>query len=155
MEDTRFDYMILKDNLMESDVFGEVYTDIFKGNNSIAFNNPLKQDVNEIFTSIVIECEKLTDFQTLLLSHIFNAFNEIRLKIDPNRLKQFKYYYNNDDELLLYRETEKGLTNIIINPDECIAYSFIPNNNTDLNRVLYFVGEDGDFERLAYDFFSN
>ena len=89
-----------------------------------------------------------------MLNKIFDEFNNIRLTIDPNRLKSFQHNFTNDKELLLFRTTKRGLINIIINSDECIAFSFIPNNN-DEQRKLYFIYEEGDFEKLAYDFFSN
>ena len=94
----------------------------------------------------------MTLFQKEMLNSIYNEFNNIRINIDPNRLKPFQHYFNEDNELLLYRETDKGLINIIINPEDCVAYSFIPN--TDEKRKFYFIHQDGDFETLAYDFFS-
>lgn len=88
-----------------------------------------------------------------MLHKIFAEFNNIRTTIDPKRLKSFDHHLNEDDELLLFRESENGLINIIINPEDCIAFSFISND--DQQRKFYFLDENGDFETLAYNFFSN
>ena len=57
----------------------------------------------------------------------------------------------NDDELIIYRSTENALFNIIINPDECITFSYIPNIG---KRKLYFLKPDGDFKKLVEYFLS-
>ena len=147
-----FEHIILKTQLSQSDIFGDVYDELFENTNGNAFSNPLVEDVGDLFDNILLNYENLTMFQKEMLNIIYNEFNNIRINIDPNRLKPFQHYFNEDDELLLYRETTKGLINIIINPEDCVAYSFIPN--TDEKRKFYFVHQDGDFETLAYDFFS-
>ena len=148
-----FEHIILKTELSQSEAFGSLYKELFETRESPAFNNPLVEDLTELLNGILLKHDTLTDFQKGILDQIFNEFNNIRLSIDPKRLKSFEHYFNVDNELLLYRETEKGLINIIINPEDCIAFSYIPNN--DEQRQLYFVHQDGDFEKLTYDFFSH
>lgn len=148
-----FELIILKTELTQSDFFGTQYDDLLNNPEHSAFSSPLIQDVDELRNSVLLKYDNLTEFQKEMLIRIFDEFNNIRINIDPNRLKPFQHYYNSDNELLLYRESPKGLTNIIINSDECIAFSFIPKTNE--KRVLYFIPqEETDFERLAYDFFS-
>jgi len=149
---TTFEHIILKTELAQSEMFRDLYDGLFLNSQSSAFTNPLIEDISELYNNILFKYENLTDFQKEILMNIFNEFNNIRESIDPNRLQPFKHYLNQDDELLLYRDTEHGLTNIIINPDECIAFSYIPKS--DEKRNLYFIALDGDFEKLAYDFFS-
>ena len=148
-----FEHIILKTELTQSQVFGEQYQELLSYSESTAFNNPVIEDVAELLNHIIVKYELLTDFQKGILIRLFDEFNNIRINIDPKRLKSFYHYYNEDQELLMYRETTSGLINIIINPEECLAFSFIPNNEQ--QRQFYFVHPDEDFERLAYDFFSH
>lgn len=148
-----FDHIILKTELTQSEVFGDQYGELLSYSQSAAFNNPVIEEVSELLNNILVKYDLLTDFQKDMLARIFDEFNNIRINIDPKRLKSFHHYYNEDDELLMYRETPSGLINIIINPDECLAFSFIPFD--DQNRQFYFVHPGEDFEKLAYDFFSH
>lgn len=148
-----FDHIILKAELVQSEVFGEQYDELLNYGDSSAFCNPVSEDVSELLNKILLTYDCLTSFQKEMLTRIFDEFNNIRINIDPNRLKSFHHYYNEDEELLLYRQTPSGLINIILNSDDCIAFSFIPVNEA--SRQLYFVHKDGDFEKLAYDFFSH
>lgn len=149
---TTLEHIKLKAELSQSEVFGNLYEGLLENTLSNAFSNPLIEDISELYNNILLKFEKLTDFQKEILTNIFNEFNNIRINIDPNRLKPFEYYYNADEELLLYRETKSGLINIIINADECLAFSYIPKG--DEKRVFYFLQQNGDFEKLAYNFFS-
>lgn len=150
---TTFEHIILKAELSQSDAFGSFYEELLDTNENPSYSNLLVEDVGELMESILLKYELLTDFQKEMLNKIFLEFNNIRTTIDPKRLKSFEHYLNEDNELLLYRETENGLINIIINPNECIAFSYIPNNEE--NRQFYFINIDGDFETLAYNFFSH
>ena len=83
---------------------------------------------------------------------IFDAFNEIRRTIDPNKLKNFEHSINVDKDLLLYRESKEGLTNLIIHTDEDFAYSYIGNET---GRELNFYETEADYESISLKFFSN
>jgi len=150
---TTFEHIILKTELSQSDAFGNFYDGILDKNENPSFCNLLVEDVGELLEGILLKNETLTDFQKEALKKIFEQFNIIRTSIDPKRLKSFEHYLNDDHELLLFRESEDGLLNIIINSDECIAFSFIPNNHD--RREFYFITIDGDFEKLAYNFLSH
>jgi len=147
-----FEHIIFKERIFQSDIFGDQYREYFDENSSSAFNNPLFEDIDVLLNSILLKYPNLTTFQKDILVKLFDAFNNIRTQIDPNRLQSFEYCFNNDEELLLYRSTESGLTNIIINPDECVAYSFIGKNTN--KRILKFYDSDSDFELLSLYFFS-
>ncbi len=146
------EHMALKDELGQSNLFGEQYGEMLNGSNNSSFCNPLTEDLSALLNKITIKYGSLTAFQKEMLTNVFNAFNNIRISIDPNRLKPFNYSLNGDDELLLHRETSCGLINIIINPEDCIAFSFLPSANG--VRNFYFVYPDGDYEKLAYNFFT-
>jgi hypothetical protein len=148
-----FDHIILKTELVNSVEFGSAYANILDTPEipSTPCSNHLLEDVAELYNSIVMSYSSLSEFQEEMLFKIFEQFDNIRQNIDPHRLKDFSYYQNDDNELLLYRNTELGLINIIIHSDESLAFSFIPNEG---QSTLYFMEKGGDFETLAFNFFS-
>lgn len=155
---TTFEHIKLKAELSQSDTFGSYYDELLDSTKESAqsFSNLLAEDVGELLNNILFKYDNaITEFQQVMLNKIFNEFNKIRLTIDPNRLKSFEHHLNGDGELLLYRKTENTLINIIINSDDCIAFSALPTNVDGVGRQLYFVYPDGDFETLAYRFFTN
>ncbi len=146
----------LKTILNDSEEFSESYKDILDFYTENAFNNLLAKDVKELYSNIINKYDSvLTTFQREALKSIFEKFNFIYLNVDPNRLKPFEHDSTEDSELLLYRTTESGLINIIINPEDYIAFSFIPyKTDTEKKRNFYFIKNDGDFQNLAFHFFS-
>jgi hypothetical protein len=149
---TTFENVILKSELTQSDSYGEFYETLMENIESATFCSPLENDVAETLNCILMKYNTLTQYQKDMLFKIFNAFNNICVDFDPNRLKPFDHCFTPDDELLLYRQSESGLINILINSEECIAFSFIPNKEG--QRKFYLIYDEGDFEKLVYDFFS-
>jgi len=73
--------------------------------------------------------DQISEFQAGTLTKLFKAFDEIKRKIDPKRLKDFCHHYNSqEEELLLYRNSEEGLTNLIFYAEETVVYSYIGMN---------------------------
>jgi hypothetical protein len=140
--------------LEQSELFGEGYGLILDFEGSSPVLGYFVKDVGELLNKILMGCNRINDFQIEKLHKIFMAFNDIRTKIDPRRLASFEYAFNNDDELVLFRNTDKGLINIIIDPDECLAFSFIPRNPDDQKSLTFYDEDYQDFEGLAYRFFS-
>lgn len=153
METNFFEKIIFQENLKQSQVFGEQYGEQLAFEKGSIFNAPAFSDVEDILNSIIMSYDTLTEFQSAMLNCIFNALNNVRHLIDPNRLQPFEHYLNEDEELLLYRKTSKGLINIIVHAEDCIAYSFI--GTTVKEQHLQFYYPDGDFEDLVYKFFSH
>lgn len=149
---TSFYNLAFHEELKQSDLFGEQYGERFEADNGGAFNTPMFKDVQELYNNILFKFDSLTEFQELMLRKIFEALNNVRSLIDPERLKPFEQYFNEDEELLLYRKTDTGLINIIINPEECIAFSYLTADKE--KRALIFYDETSDFESLVYKFFS-
>jgi len=148
-----FENIIFEEDALQSRVFGDQYKEYLQKSDISTFNGSIFNDISDLLNNILLKYDTLTDFQKDSLIKIFIAFNNIRTKIDPRRLKAFEYFLNNDEELLLYRKSDKGLINIIIHSEECIAFSLIGKNPT--NRILKFYGEkEDDFEALSYYFFS-
>ena len=144
--------MILKSELSQSNFVGSEYDDFLDDTGSASLCSPFMPDIAGLFSAIMVTYNSLSSFQRQALSKIFYEFDNIRKNIDPNRLKSYEHYFNADEELLMYRNTKEGLTNIIINPDDCIAFSFISTGSK--KDIFYFISLDGDFEQLIYHFFS-
>ena len=148
-------YIKLKEELSLSDYFGAHYSSILKNENE-SFANTLIADVAQIYNGMIYEYSTLTDFQKLVLANIFEQFNKIRDLIDPNRLGKFSHSKNDDDDIVLARNTqggrnyEPGLFSIIIHDDETFAFSFIGNSD---QNILNFHNEEADFEKIVLDFF--
>jgi hypothetical protein len=144
----------LLSELKQSELLGDAYGHILDFEGSSPALDYFVKDVAALLNKILMECNSITGFQVDILHKIFVAFNDIRTKIDPKRLSSFEYCFNDDDELVLFRNTDKGLTNIIINPDECFAFSFIPKNPENQKSLTFYDADYQDFEGLAYRFFS-
>lgn len=143
----------LKQQLAQSETYGQTYIDLLDDEGLSTFSSPLFGDLYELLQNILSVYENLTGFQKQMLNAVFNAFNNLRKEIDPDRLKSFEHYFNQDNELLLFRSTERGIVNIIFNPEDCIAYSFISKEHGGDVLKFYYSDQD-DFEGLAYNFFS-
>jgi hypothetical protein len=142
----------LKAELSSSEFFGRKYSELL---DSESTNGQLAAEVSQLLESILSDIgDRISDFQVSSLTKLFKAFDEIKRKIDPKRLKDFCHYYNSEEEeLFLYRKTEEGLTNLIFYAKETIVYSFIGIHS---GRELFFFEENKlDFEKLAYKFFSH
>lgn len=143
------EHIAFKQTLAQSDFAGDVYKDIFEQENT-TFANPLVEEVEEIYNQIINSYDCLTEMQVNVLCKIINELNQIKLIIDPNRLKSFKHILNDDNELLLFRENNNGLINIIIYTDGDFAYSYIGNKEG--NILKFYTILDCDFEKLVLNF---
>ncbi|HUH73625.1 MAG TPA: hypothetical protein VLZ75_04395 [Chitinophagales bacterium] len=140
-----------KQTLVQSEFAGDFYKEMFEQENT-TFANPLIEEVEEIYNQITNDYDTLTQWQISVLSEIINQLNKVRLIIDPHRLKSFKHSLNDDGDLLLFRESEKGLVNIILHPENDFAFSFIGNQK---GNLLEFYTIDGcDFESIVLNFLS-
>lgn len=147
-------YMRFKDQVEGSTLFGNQYRELLDEETSTPINNPLIQELDDIYNSIVTKYH-LTTFQKDVLMNFLKEFQYIKNQIDPNRLKDFNYFYNEEDEeLLLYRESKKGLINIIIHDDESFAFSYVDNKNRSLDELVFYKKESIiDYQQVAFKFF--
>ena len=92
-------------------------------------------------------------FETLELFK--SQFKSIADEIDPERL-QFEISTTEDGDFCIYRYSEIGVSNIIINEDGSAAFSFISYKNSGKNDEFIFFEKDDlkDCEHLTYKFFS-
>lgn len=141
-----------KDNLLNIQ-YKDVYAGMLDNIEVSPISLQFLAEINDLLNLILVKHPGITKFQQDSLIDLFAKFNDIRETIDPNRLKPFEYSMSCDDELILYRKSEVGVTSITLNPEECLAFSFIPYNNAD-DRVFFFVEQNDDFEALALKFFA-
>jgi len=145
------EHIAFKQTLAQSDFAGEVYKEMFEQDNT-TFANPLVEEVEEIYNQIINDYDLLTEWQVIILSKLIDQLNNVRLIIDPNRLKSFKHCLNEDGDLLLFRESEKGLFNIILHQENDFAFSFIGNQEG--NILEFYTIEECDFETIVLNFLS-
>ena len=153
--ENKFEYMTIKTELEQSEFFKEEYEKSFdlKPGSQLFSDFTEFRDVAELLNQISVSYH-LTEYQRGVLQKFFIGFDAIRTIIDPQRLKSFDHGFNDDDELVLFRYTNKGLVNIIINPDECFALSFIPKSPNNAKSLTFYEEDYTDFEGIAYQFFS-
>ena len=87
-----FEYIKLNEELGQSAYFGRLYKELFETPQGSAFTSPLIENISELLNNILLKYDGLTQFQKDILKNIFNEFNKIRIIIDPQRLKSFKHY---------------------------------------------------------------
>lgn len=150
----KLNHLIFKEQIEDSTLFGEQYHEMFSEQTATPINNPLIDNLIALSNSI-ISSYKLTNFQKQILKNLFEGFIYIQQQIDPTRLNFNNFYNIEDEELLLYRESSKGLINIIIHNEESFAFSYIDNNNKNKDQLTFYdLSQDIDFEKIALDFFA-
>lgn len=117
---------------------------------SDGFNDPLVTEIEGVYTRIISEITKITVDQGNVLRNIFDKFIYIQKIIDPNRLKEFSVIISEDDDIILYRNTDEELINLVIHPEDDFVLSII--NKVEGNSINYFDNNSVDFEKVAYTF---
>lgn len=125
--------------------------EILVKNESSTFNGLFHKNIQEIYNTIIIQFnDGMSDFQREVLANLFDSFSYISKEIDPLRLN-FKYAFNEDGELIIYRKTENSIVNLIIHSDDDIAVSIIKKNG---EKKLQFFQINDDLEKVSLLFFS-
>jgi hypothetical protein len=119
--------------------------------NNREFLNYLENEFNSIQS-----LKYLTKEQKNVIGIIYDEFVKVLDRSNFTLYEPFNYSINIDGDLLLFKRSEKRLTNIIINTDGFdTAFSYIPVSNNE-KCILYFVYEgEGTFEKLVYDFLNH
>ncbi|MDD5150945.1 MAG: hypothetical protein PHC28_10805 [Flavobacterium sp.] len=124
---------------------------ILVDNESSTFNGLFHKNIQEIYNTIIIQFNNsISDFQKEVLANLFDSFSYISKEIDPLRLN-FKFAFNEDEELIIYRKTENSIVNLIIHPYDDIAVSIIKKNG---EKKLQFFQINDDLEKISLLFFS-
>jgi len=147
----QLEHIAFKETLLQSEFAGDQYKKIFYQTSS-SFNNPLIEEVEEIYNQVISQYDEITEHQILVLTKIIDKLNDVRTIINPNRFKNLKHSITEDDDLLLYRESDNGLVNIIIHPDEDFAFSYI--GNIAGRELEFFESQTADFETIVLNFLA-
>ncbi len=91
------------------------------------------------------------DFQNRIFIQVQNIIKKFESEIDN---VEYKHEFTNDDELVIYRESDNGVSNLIICDETCIALSFINIKNKKLDKLKFYSDED-DLESIVLEFFKN
>ena len=154
MSTLELNHLMDKEELLQTNNFYEIYTNHLDRDNKVLQSEYLIESIYDIENSILNEYGfKLTELQKISLSKIFEEFVVIQKLIDPSRLKEFKYCYNNEDEILLFRRTSNGLSNVIIDDEGSVIFSFIPFDSSKKSILEHF--DDNDFQKTALLLFSH
>lgn len=137
----------------ERDEVKEYYNEVFEkvqGSYTTVSDNDLQDKFK-----VAIELLEPSENQVSFLKCLSLNFLEIESLIDPVKL-QFDISRAIDHEIVLSRRSEDGISNIIINDDGSIAFSFIAYKNSSKADVYQFydVEEYVDCQILAFTFFS-
>jgi len=144
-----------KYNLLQSqsDDIRHQYNEVFElvqGSLTTVTDNDAQSKFN-----VAISILEPTAHQTETLIRFRDSFKNIEAQIDPERLR-FEVDKAADNEICIYRKSINGVTNIIINDDGSIAFSFIAYKDANKNDVFDFYDncDQFDYESLVFKFFS-
>ncbi len=151
---TILDKIIKRKELLQTDEFNDLYNSYLETELNENFYSVYSADhINDLFSSIINQHKNdLTTFQKRTLQCVFTEFDKIQKLIDPARLKEFQYSISNEAELLLYRKTKIGLSNLIIDDEGEVAFSFIPFESALKSSLEYF--EEDNLEKPVLLLFS-
>lgn len=140
----------LRENLTSSDTFGSQYEDLFSAFGN-SFEYPIHKDIESRYNNIMGGDYTLTDFQRKVILKIFEVFKSIQASIDPNKIKVFDHFVNDDEELVLWRKDENKLINLIIHDSDDVALSYVTKGS---DTSLTFYNLESDFQILVFKFLS-
>ncbi len=112
------------------------------------YGNSLAERLNQL-----LQRYALSSFQVTALSKLMTAFKNIEYHIEPDKLT-FQDLFTGDDELILFRTSKRGATNLVIHDDELIAYSFIGKEEQPVLDFFEETKAQFDFEAIAYKFLA-
>lgn len=135
--------------LRQSELYGEDYK-----KNEIrhihTFNDLSVSDLDDWFNSILTKFNFLNKLQIKNLQGFIAMLDFVLSQIDPNKLK-IHVDSVEDSDLLLWRESEIGMSMITFDEYGQIAYNYIGKNN---KKVKGTFNPDVDMEKLLYRFIS-
>lgn len=139
------------ENIIHDTYSGELYSEYFSSETE-TFNNPLIVEIENIYNKIVSGSLNITKDQEFVLRNIFDKFRYVQEVIDPNRLKDFSFTITDEDDIVLYRNSQNYLINLVIHPEDDFTLSII--NKLEGNSLEYFDNNNVDFEKIVYTFFK-
>ena len=122
--------------------------EITKGTISTTYGGIGKAFVNKLRLKY-----NLTQFQMSVLTSIQHQWEQLAQKLDPTRvdgIDDIKDAMTEDDELILYRDSSKGLIKLTIHEEELVTYTRLGKRKEDDLLEFNEASKDIDFESIAY-----
>ena len=136
--------------LRQSELFGVDYKNL--ENNSIhTFNELSISNLEDWQNSIMQKYSSLNDLQILNLQNLLISLSEILETINPEKLKINEEFIADESDLLLWRESFKGISKLFFNEYGEIVYIY---NGNDGKKIRGVFDRNVDFEKLIYKFLS-
>lgn len=135
--------------LRQSELFGENYKNN-EAKHIHTFNDLSVSDLDDWFNSILTRYAFLNDVQIKNFQSFILSLEYVLGEIDPNKLK-INVDSVEDSDLLLWRETENGLSMITFDDLGQIAYNFVGKNGKKAKGIF---DQNVDMEKLLYKFIS-
>ena len=150
MENNSLTYFTNELLLRQSELFGGDYEN-FDHQQIDTFNDVNFSNLEDWQNSILQKNLFLNDLQIINIGRLFASLTEVLKTINPDKLNINNDSLIEENELLLWRETSKGISKLFFNKFGEIIYAFNGNDGTKKRGVFQ---EDVDFEKLLYRFLS-
>ena len=148
MENNSLTYMTNELLLRQSELFGAEY-ESFDHQTINTFNDVSFSNLEDWQNSILQKNLFLNNLQTANIQNLFTSLAAILETINPDKLNINNDSLIEENELLLWRETYKGISKLVFNTFGEIIYMF---NGNDGQKVRGVFQADIDFEKLLYRF---
>lgn len=135
--------------LRQSELFGHNYEET-EVRHIHTFNDLSVSDLEDWFNSILTKYNFLNNNQIKNFQKFVVKLNFVLNQIDPNKLK-INVDSVEDSDLLLWRESDNGMSMITFDEFNQIAYNYIGKNGKKIKGVFK---NDVDMEKLLYKFIS-
>jgi len=137
-----------KEILKQSELYGDIYKNIQTKEVS-TFNDISINDIDDWYNSLTTKYN-LNRNQINCLDAFLRSLEFVLDTIDPNKL-DIKNDFIEDSDLMLWRESSKGISKIVFDEFGQIVYMFNGNDGRKLKGV-FDIGVD--MEKLLYRFIS-
>jgi len=136
--------------LRQSELFGNDYKEL-ENNSTYSFNELSISNLEEWQNSILQKYNSLNELQIENLQNLLFSLFKILETINPDKLKINDDLLTDENDLLLWRESYKGISKLFFNEYGNIVYVF---NGNDGKKVRGVFNNDVDYEKLLYKFLS-
>lgn len=136
--------------LEQSELYGNIYHDLDFYHTS-TFNDVSIDNIPNWQNSLFAKYSFLNNLQKDNLELFFLALKEILSKVDPEKLKLNNDSIPEENDILFWRENNKGVSKLIFDKYGEITYVF---NGYDGKKIRGVFDKNVDFEKLLYRFFQ-
>lgn len=136
--------------LRQSELFGDDYKNL-ENNSTFTFNELSISNLEDWQNSILQKYPVLNELQIENLQNLLISLSKILETINPEKLKINEDLLIEENELLLWRESYKGISKLFFNEYGNIIYVF---NGNDGKKIRGVFSNDVDFEKLIYKFLT-